>query len=227
MDLKTIVSSLLPYAKYSLLIVLAFVIGYFIYRRFFQKKYPIRLSALLCLSLLLCWVIVVFGLTTYNRPAMFTGQVNMSLFSGYVSTWNKWSLAEFQLIIFNIIMFLPLGMLLPLIHRKCKSFWGVFFISLTLTAGIEVFQLVTGKGIFELDDIFHNTLGSIAGYFLIMVFLLSIEKHKLHLQALGKALIIPLSFGGIIGLGFIVYETQEYGNIPYAPAEKQQMKKRK
>jgi len=224
MDFQTIVSTLLPYVRYSILIVLIFVTGYLVYRKFFQKKYPLRLATFLSISFLLCWVMTVFALTTSDRPLMYTGQVNMSLFSGYVSAWNKWSLAEFQLIIFNMIMFLPLGMLLPFIHPKYKSFWRVFFISLTFTAGIEVFQLVTGKGIFELDDLFHNTLGSIAGYFLIMVFLLSIEKRKLHWRALGKAFIIPLSFVGIIGLAFIVYETQEYGNIPYTPAVKQKMK---
>ncbi len=166
---------------------------------------------------------VVFALTTSNRPILFTGQINTNLFSGYVSAWNNWSLAEFQLIIFNVIMFMPLGLILPFIHSKLKTFWRVLVVSFAFTAGIEIFQLVTGKGIFELDDLFHNTLGSIAGYFIVMVLILSIEKKKIQWLAIGKAFAIPLLFVGIVGIGYIAYQAQEYGNLAYKPAQKQSM----
>lgn len=147
MDLISIVSGLLPYVKYSIFIIIILIIGYLIYRKFYQGKYPIHLSKFVFITLLICWFIVVFGITTLSRGAKYTEQINFSLFTSYVNAWNKWSLTEFQLISFNMLMFVPLGALLPLIHHKNKSFWRVLVISITFTLCIEISQLITGKGI--------------------------------------------------------------------------------
>lgn len=154
---------------------------------------------------------------------MFTGQFNPSLFSSYVNAWNKWSLPELQLIIFNMLMFVPLGILLPLIHYKNKSFWRVFFISIVVTLCLETYQFISGKGIFELDDLVHNTIGSLAGYFFIMAILTSIEQRKLKSAPIVKAFAIPLSFVMLFGIASVVYNAQQFGNLPFKPAQKQSM----
>jgi len=223
MDLISIVSGLLPYVKYSIFIIIILMIGYFIYRKFYQGKYPIRLSKFVFITLLICWFIVVFGITTLSRGAKYTEQINFSLFTSYVNAWNKWSLTEFQLIIFNMLMFVPLGVLLPLIHHKNKSFWRVLVISITFTSCIEISQLITGKGIFELDDLLHNTIGSLAGYFIVMVFILWTEQRKLTYIPIVKAISIPLVFITLFGVANVVYNAQEFGNLPFKPAQKQNM----
>ena len=223
MDLISIVSGLLPYVKYSIFIFIALIIGFFIFKKVFQGKYPIRLSKFIIILLLICWGTVVLGITTLSRPAMFTGQFNPSLFSSYVNAWNKWSMPELQLIIFNMFMFVPLGFLLPVIHPKMKSFWRVFILSIVFTLCVEIFQYISGKGIFELDDLLHNTIGSLAGYFIVMAIVTSIEKRKLKLAPIVKALAIPLSFVFLFGIANAVYSAQEYGNLPFKPAQKQNM----
>ena len=223
MDLISIVSGLLPYMKYSIFVIFILMIGYFFYRKFYQERYPISLSKFVFITLLICWFIVVFGITTLSRGANYTGSFNLSLFSGYVNAWNKWSLNEFQLIIFNMLMFVPLGVLLPLIHHKNKSFWRVLVISIIFTSCIEVFQVVSGKGIFELDDLLHNTLGSLAGYYFIMVFILWTEQRKLKLVPIVKAISLPLVFITLFGAAYVVYNAQEFGNLPFQPAQKQNM----
>lgn len=80
-----------------------------------------------------------------------------------MNAWNKWSISELQLILFNMLMFVPLGLLLPLLLRKAEAFWVTFLVSLSTTVGIEIIQLMTGKGIFELDDILHNLIGDLQG----------------------------------------------------------------
>lgn len=223
MDLISIVFGLLPYVKYSIFIIAILMIGYFIYRKFYQRKYPIRFSKFVFITLLICWFIVVLGITTLSRGARYTGQINFDLFTSYINAWNAWSLTEFQLIIFNMLMFVPLGVLLPLIHLKNKSFWRVLVISIAFTACIEMSQLITGKGIFELDDLLHNTIGSLAGYFIVMVFILWNEQRKLTFIPIVKAISIPLVFIALFGVANGVYNAQEFGNLPFKPAQKQNM----
>lgn len=223
MDIISIVSGLLPYVKYSIFVIIFLMIGYFIYRKFYQERYPISLSKFVFITLLICWFIVVFGITTLSRGANFTGNINLSLFTSYVNAWNKWSLTEFQLIIFNMLMFVPLGVLLPLIHHKNKSFRRVLVISIIFTSCIEFFQLISGKGIFELDDLLHNTIGSLAGYFFVMPFILWTEQRKLKFVPIVKAISIPLVFIAFFGAANVVYNAQELGNLPFKPAQKQNM----
>lgn len=223
MDLISIVSGLLPYIKNSIFVIIILMIGYFVYRKFFQEKYPISLSKFIFTALLICWFIVVFGITTLSRGANYTEQINLSLFTSYVNAWNKWSLTEFQLIIFNMLMFVPLGVLLPLIHHKNKSFRRVLVISIIFTSCIEVFQLISGKGIFELDDLLHNTIGSLAGYSFVMVFILWSEQRKIKFLPVVNTISIPLVFIALFGAANVVYNAQEFGNLPFKPAQKQNM----
>ncbi|MCR4796690.1 MULTISPECIES: VanZ family protein [Ruminococcus] len=66
-------------------------------------------------------------------------------------------------IIGNILLLLPLGIFLPLWIKKIdevkKVALGGFLVSLL----IEITQLITTRGYFEIDDLFHNTLGAVLG----------------------------------------------------------------
>ncbi len=73
---------------------------------------------------------------------------------------NKFIFVE---VVMNGIMLLPVGFLFPvMMGRPCFKMTVVcsFFFSLS----IELLQLVTRRGFFEFDDIFHNTLGALIGY---------------------------------------------------------------
>ena len=63
----------------------------------------------------------------------------------------------------NIAMFIPLGVLLPYLCGITK-FKKVFLMSLAFSAGIEITQYITGRGLCEFDDVFNNTLGACVGY---------------------------------------------------------------
>lgn len=63
--------------------------------------------------------------------------------------------------------FIPLGMFIPmLMGNKLLSGANVFLSSLLLSLGYEVTQLLTGMGIFDVDDLMLNTLGGVIGYIL-------------------------------------------------------------
>lgn len=227
MDFQGILSALLPILSKVLMIGLA-VLGacgfsYALYRKKGGKrKLPLKKG--ITVLLLIMWFGIVMVLTTFSRGQNFEGWVNLRLFSGYLSAWHQWSLSEFQLIIFNMLMFLPLGFLIPLLGKRTRGFMPVLLASLAVTIGIELIQMISRRGIFELDDILHNTIGSIAGYLIMNAILDSVERRKLAVRSAGLALCIPLVFVLLFTGALAVYQTKELGNLSIRPAIKQDMR---
>lgn len=77
-------------------------------------------------------------------------------------TWNNGSLLSSEGIM-NIVMFVPVGLLLGFIIRG-MNWWRAVLAGFLLSVAIETLQFVSNKGFFDLDDIFHNTLGCMFGY---------------------------------------------------------------
>lgn len=70
----------------------------------------------------------------------------------------------------NIVLFVPLGYLLPF-HLRLPKFWRVLAIGVLVSLLIETVQFFTHLGWFDVDDVFMNVLGAIIGYGLYKVFL--------------------------------------------------------
>ena len=64
----------------------------------------------------------------------------------------------------NVIMFLPLGILIPMSGRRHVRFREILFISAALSILIGSVQLFTGRGFCQLDDVVMNVLGGCLGY---------------------------------------------------------------
>lgn len=226
MDFITIFQTIFKYGLLSLAIIIVLLaiygIAFLIYKKIFRGTKKLSKKQWAVLILITGWYLLVLGLTTISRPANY-GNINLSLFSGYVNAWNKWSYTELQLIIFNMLMFAPLGFLLPLLSKKYEKFSLVSIISFLATLLIEVIQLITGKGIFELDDLLHNFIGSIFGYFIIIFVLDIIRNKKLKLKSTLKMLIIPFAYTILILVALLIYNNQKYGNLDFIPAKNQNM----
>ena len=227
MDIITIFQALLRWGVFALigglLLALIIFVVYMIYKNVFHGKKNMSKTQGIALFLLSCWLLLVLALTTLSRGANFTGSFNIDFFSAYVNAWNKWSISELQLIIFNMLMFAPLGFLLPIFWKKAEKFKVIFLVSIGLTVFIEIVQLLTGTGIFELDDLFHNCIGSLFGYFCIMAVFAIIREKRVRFLPIGKVLILPCVIGMIIGIVSFVYEQKPYGNMSILPAIKQDM----
>ncbi|MEG0295500.1 MAG: VanZ family protein [Clostridium sp.] len=211
-------------------IILALVgIGYFIiYKKLLKGKKEFNMKTAALYAIFLIYIIIVLGATLGIRSQT-VNTVNMHLFSSYIEAWNSFSKTEWRNIIFNILMFVPLGFLLPIVSRKFRSWWITYFIGLTSTIIVELIQLVSGKGIFELDDIINNTLGCIIGYGLVMICISYSMKKKNEFKS--KAVIITcfqiplcltIMFFSVI---FISYSKQELGNLSIACSYNQDMSK--
>jgi len=65
----------------------------------------------------------------------------------------------------NILIFVPLGFLIPLMFAHTRSSWKIFAVSLLTSLVLETTQLITVLGSFDVDDLMLNTTGGMIGYF--------------------------------------------------------------
>ena len=73
-------------------------------------------------------------------------------------------LAVFSNIFGNVIGFIPYGFILPVIAHKCRSGFFIILSGFSLSLVVEVVQLVTKVGCFNVDDLILNTIGAMCGF---------------------------------------------------------------
>ena len=66
----------------------------------------------------------------------------------------------------NIIMFIPLGFLLPRVFPKLHTLIRVLLATALIITAVEIIQLFTLVGSCDIDDLILNVLGSALGYLL-------------------------------------------------------------
>ena len=201
----------------SIFVIGLFLIGYFlVYKKLMKGSKKLKLSKIALCSIFLIYITVVLGATIGSRVSNYSS-VNLHLFSSYKDAYNNFSLGEWRNIILNILMFVPIGFLLPLIFKKCQCFYITYLAGFFLTLFIEILQLITKRGIFELDDILNNTLGCAIGYGIIMIFISLFKRKKSnqkHTALITAFYQIPLIISIIfISVPFINYNKQELGNL--------------
>ncbi len=64
----------------------------------------------------------------------------------------------------NAGMFVPSGIVIPIIYRKLNSFWKVTAAGALLSLCIELLQLPFASRATDVDDLILNTLGAAIGY---------------------------------------------------------------
>lgn len=69
----------------------------------------------------------------------------------------------------NIIGFIPMGYILPVIFRQMRNGVLITISGFGLSLCVEVIQLVTKVGSFDVDDMILNTLGAAVGYLLFVI----------------------------------------------------------
>ena len=76
--------------------------------------------------------------------------------------------AVFSNLFGNILIFVPFGFFIAMASSS-RSFFKALFNSLGLSLCVEVLQLVTRVGSFDVDDILLNTIGGVLGYIVFMI----------------------------------------------------------
>lgn len=77
----------------------------------------------------------------------------------------------------NIAAFIPLGAILPVMHRRFRSLLYMTLLTFEFSLVVETIQLVCKVGSFDVDDLLLNTIGGILGY-LIFEIMDRIRRHR-------------------------------------------------
>lgn len=72
-------------------------------------------------------------------------------------------------VVMNVVLFLPLGLLLPRADSERYVWMNVLSTALMLTASVEAFQLLFSLGQADVEDLAANVLGAMAGFMLYRI----------------------------------------------------------
>lgn len=140
----------------------AFVVGAVFAVRLYKKGRITRLKMVLSIILWL-YVLVVLYFTVIGRYSHEEYTVRLQFLYSYRNYFLTGDAYELRGIIVNIVMFIPFAFLSAALFRDKKPVIITLALGLALTLIIELLQLITHTGTFEIDDILNNLLGTIFG----------------------------------------------------------------
>ena len=112
---------------------------------------------------------VVFFSSGFNREDHAEYRYNLTLFQeigryySFGMRTGSWRLFWLN-VVGNVCVFVPFGVLLPMLFKKCQKLIAVVLLSLELSLIVEIVQLMTRVGSFDVDDLLLNTIGGVIGY---------------------------------------------------------------
>lgn len=127
-----------------------------------NKKREKREEKRLFLPFFFLWCIcvaVILAITLLSRESGSSNStMDLKLFSTFgINRRNDAYIAE------NIVLFIPYGLLSACNFKQCRNPVKSILIGFAGSLFIESMQLITGRGIFQIDDIMTNTVGMLAG----------------------------------------------------------------
>ena len=94
----------------------------------------------------------------------------------YIRYWGR-GLNSFENLVGNVAAFIPLGYLLPRIRPVFRNVVVCMSCVLLIVTGIELFQLLSAFGAFDVDDFILNCAGALLGY-IFFIFCETFQKRK-------------------------------------------------
>ena len=143
--------------------VSVFVCGIILVLFFVSISYSVFVR-LASLCLFLGYFFLIFCATVLYREETFVMRYSLHPLWTYTMLYNR----LLALNIMNVIMFIPFGLFLGGAMKK-KHILSAIGISLAFSLFIETVQLVSTRGVFNIDDIIHNVLGCVIGFSCFML----------------------------------------------------------
>lgn len=153
----------LSYMPQALLVGVAGGFLFFLALRMVLRKsgHSSRYFVQAILLVLFCtYLSVMLNNAFFSRPPGSRTSVDMK----FLETWGR-SLQGDAYVIENVIMFIPWGILLPLLIKPlCRYGWLCVLTALLASVTLEAAQYLTQRGHCQLDDVVMNTLGALLGW---------------------------------------------------------------
>lgn len=187
----------------------------------YQRKYDLKdrklaWSNFVATGLLIGYLIIVAGATLLSRGRYETSLAQLKLFETYQEAWYDADMVGWRNLFLNILMFVPIGFLLPFTLKCFRKWWLTYIGGFIITFLIETTQYIFRCGVFQTDDLLNNLLGAMIGYGGFCIIIL-IKNSILHRNICWRRVIcsqIPLIVTIACFLTiFLVYQVKEYGNL--------------
>ena len=132
-----------------------------------KKEFPVLLFVAYCAGVfsmtIPIYTILRSGSEMINGTYHSINLVPFKTISGYIS--RRASIGEISLanVLGNILLFVPMGVLLPVVFKGCRRWFQVILIGAAASIVIESIQYFFGRSA-DIDDVILNTLGTAVGY---------------------------------------------------------------
>lgn len=127
----------------------------------------VGLAFLLAYVIFISWRLFFYAYSNNYREQMTNVSYNLIPFKTILNFIQNIDHIGFDVLFYNlagnVAAFMPLGFLLPMAFRRLNAV-KTYAIAFILILFAEVMQLVSRRGIFDVDDLLLNMLGSIIGY---------------------------------------------------------------
>ena len=78
----------------------------------------------------------------------------------------------------NIAMFVPFGVLLPLLWGRCRRLLPLAGAAVLASVGIELVQWLVGRGASDIDDVLLNLSGAFIGWVVLSAVAAAVERSR-------------------------------------------------
>jgi len=158
-----VVRYIILYLPTAVILGVVFCVAYAIIKKMTRQEGDLRGSELFRVFVLAVYSIAVVFITVLSRAPGSEDAVDLQFLVGIGLTTSY--LAE---LIENVLLFMPLGVMLPTVLPRHGGngflrFVCVGGLGFAGSLAIELTQLITSRGMFQIDDLVMNTLGALAG----------------------------------------------------------------
>lgn len=122
------------------------------------------MSRTIAAVVLTLWVLFFFDMTLRWVPAATPPKPNLVPVAMMASDFRAGGRSFVVNFVGNIVVFLPIGILLPVATRRVKTASRVGAACAALSAAVEVIQYATGRRVGDVDDVILNTAGGLLGW---------------------------------------------------------------
>lgn len=197
-----------------MLIMLYLLLYKFLYKKIFKGKKQLGCVKIISIIMFSVYILGVIFLTCLSRPSLVAWRsFNVIPFKTFIEMKYDFYFPSINQILLNIFLFMPFGFLLPLINQKFNRWYNTVICGFLCSLLIELSQLIFSIGIFDVDDLITNTLGTIFGYCLIKMINCFIIKKNRKISnivlSIWPLVLFVFLFSGV----YVNYSTRGFGNL--------------
>lgn len=109
---------------------------------------------------------ILFALLDGNAVIADQRSLNLIPFRFLTQSWEMGLRKQITQSLANVLMFVPLGFIFPVVFRRMRSFWRTAGCMMLFSFLIEFVQYFIGRSA-DIDDLILNTLGGMLGYLIL------------------------------------------------------------